>query len=524
MQGDGFIKSAKRVILIILAVLCFAAILVLLVFSVRYYMKAHKNKETVGKTDTEFKMNESGTKIANIPYGEYIKDCERPDNAVIPDIKESASGEENSKAINDAVNSLSNGGTVVIPKGEYRVGTITLKSNITLFAESGAKLVSMTAEENKDSDVPLSGAVIYAENAENITLTGGGTICGSGESYTLSPEDESPLYALKEFNLYTRVIEARHRIRFASGDKRSKLVCFKNCENVNINNIVLSDSAEWTCVIDGCENVEIKDVVIDNNMHVANTDGIDVYGSSLVNISHCFIATGDDAVVLKSPEKEINDVTVTDCVLSSLANCFKIGTETAFDVKNVRIDNCYFFLPDGITGGYSGIAIESADGAVIQNVTAENITMDGVSSPVLIWLGDRLKYDKKTVGGIDGVVIKNVSAQNTEMPSAITGCKYDGEIYRVKNVSLQNVTAVYRDTSENLSVKKNVSDGSMNDYPEITRISHRYFISHEMSDYYDLPCYSLFLRYAENTDYSGLKTTPRSCNERDELYIEDYIQ
>ena len=70
MQGDGFIKSAKRVILIILAVLCFAAISVLLVFSVRYYMKAHKNKETVGKTDTEFKMNESGTKIANIPNGE----------------------------------------------------------------------------------------------------------------------------------------------------------------------------------------------------------------------------------------------------------------------------------------------------------------------------------------------------------------------------------------------------------------------------------------------------------------------
>lgn len=103
----------------------------------------------------------------------------------------------------------------------------------------------------------------------------------------------------------------------------------------------------------------------------------------------------------------------------------------------MRIDNCYFFLPDGITGGYSGIAIESADGAVIQNITAENIKMDGISSPVLIWLGDRLKYDKKTVGGIDGVVIKNVSAQNTEMPSAITGCKHDGEIYRVKNVSLQ---------------------------------------------------------------------------------------
>lgn len=145
MSGDGFIKSAKIVIIKILAVLCFAVISVLLIFSVRYYMKAHKSKETVGKTDTEFKMNESGTKIANIPYDEYIKECKRPDDAVIPDVKESASGDENSKAINDAVNSLSNGGTVVIPKGEYRVGTITLKSNITLFAESGAKLVSMIA-------------------------------------------------------------------------------------------------------------------------------------------------------------------------------------------------------------------------------------------------------------------------------------------------------------------------------------------------------------------------------------------
>lgn len=44
--------------------------------------------------------------------------------------------------------------------------------------------------------------------------------------------------------------------------------------------------------------------------------------------------------------------------------------------------------------------------------------------------------------------------------------------------------------------------------------------SPEKSEYRDLPCYSLFIRYAENFDYKGLKTVPRECSTLQELYMD----
>lgn len=488
---------------------------------IKYYLKTHRNSDTLGRIQTEFSANEQGDRITNIPYDKYIMDMDKPVGAITADIFENATGEQNSSAINKAIASLSSGGVVYIPCGEYKVSTIKLESDITLFISEGARLVSLDCDENENSESPLYCGVIYAENAENIVVTGGGTICGNGESYTLEPEEDEPLYALQEFNLYTRVIESRKRIRFGKDTVRNNIINFNGCKNVIVDNIILEESAGWTFVLNHCEDVTVKNMVIDNSMHVANTDGIDICASSNVSISDCFIATGDDAIVLKSNDGEISDIFVENCVLSSFANCFKIGTETQFDINNINVKNCKFFLPNGITGGYAGIAIESADGANISDISIDNIEMDGISSPILIWLGDRLKYEREKVGSICNVKISNVNAVNTELPSAITGCKHNGKIYRVQNVILENINAVYRDTKENLDIRRNVSGVSMNGYPEITRVSHFYFKSHELSGYWDLPCYSLFIRYADDVQYSEYKTVPRTCSELKEIYIKD---
>ncbi|MDE5995898.1 MAG: hypothetical protein K2G56_03175, partial [Eubacterium sp.] len=295
--------------------------------------------------------------MANIPYDEYIKECSFTGKSVTPAVDESANGVENSTVINKAIEDLSQngGGTVVIPAGEYKVSTIELKSDVTLFVSKGAKLVSLDCDENEALGKPLHEAVVVANDAKNIAITGGGIICGSGESYTNEAEEESPLYALEEFNLYTRVIESRKRIRFAKDTERNHIIKLNNCTDVSINNIILNESATWTLVINCCDNVDIHNVVIDNHMHVANTDEIDIMGGNDINVDHCFIATGDDAIVLKPIDMGIHGVTVSDCTISSFANCFKIGTETQKSVDNVKVNNCYFFMPDGMTYGYSGI-------------------------------------------------------------------------------------------------------------------------------------------------------------------------
>ncbi len=484
-----------------------------------------KSKEMLPAEVTKYTADESGNRISNIPYEDIILSCTADEKALIPEgLSESGTPEDNAKAINSAIDALPQGGTVYIPEGTYKTMTVYLKSGITLFVAEGAELLSPDGEENEGSATPLDTALIVARNAENITVTGGGRINGNGISYTNEAENSEPLYALKYFNTYTRVIEARKRIRAGKDTVRNNIINLQGCKNVSLNNIILCDSAGWTCVLDNCSDVTVDRLIIDNDMHVANSDGIDITGGENYTITDCFIATGDDGIVLKPIGHEIKNVTVKNCTISSYANCFKIGTETQMDVSGITVKDCYFFIPDGFTYGYSGIAIESCDGAKVTDVTVENIEMEGVSSPLLIWLGNRYKYDKKQTGEISGITIRNITAENIELPFAVTGCiDEDGTVRRVKDVVIKNLTATYRDSEENLDIRQKVGNYTMSGYPDITRVSHVYFISHELSKYWDLPCYGGLFKHCENVKYENITVTPRSCNERPEYYLDDMI-
>ena len=145
------------------------------------------DNSTLGKTETKYTADESGSRIANIPYEDYIQEVTAPADAVtVSGLSQDAAGEENGQKIQSTIDAVSQngGGTVLIPQGEYKTNTIRLKDNVTLFVPYGAELISLTCDENTASASPLSVAVIYAENAENIAVKGGGTINGSGISYT----------------------------------------------------------------------------------------------------------------------------------------------------------------------------------------------------------------------------------------------------------------------------------------------------------------------------------------------------
>ncbi len=481
------------------------------------------NKNTRKKEKTKYYTDNSGFRIGNVPYGEYINNLDRPQEAIIPiGLSEHNTAESNGIAIQNAIDSFDeSGGTVFIPDGTYLTNTIHLKSNITLFVSRGAQLLSISCDDNEKSTSPLYKAVVCAENVENITITGGGTINGNGLTYTNEPEVKEPFYALKKFNTYLRVIETRKRIHFGKDTERNHVLYFKNCEAIKLNNIVLKDSAFWTIRFDNCFNVEIKNFIIDSHIHIANSDGIDICGGENYEINHCFIACADDAICIKSPEYSTKNVRVSDCTLTSCANCFKIGTETQYDVSDVIVKDCHFFMPDGFTYGYSGVAIESCDGANVNNINISDITMDGISSPLLIWLGNRFRYDKKDVGSVQNITLKNIKADKIEMPCAIVGC-IDNEIpHYVKNVTIENLTATYRDTGEQLNIRKKVGEYTMSGYPDIPRVSHIYWKSHKLSKYWDLPCYGVCVKHTRNIDYKNIKTIPRSCNKRKEYYLDD---
>ena len=120
------------------------------------------------------------------------------------------------------------------------------------------------------------------------------------------------------------------------------------------------------------------------------------------------------------------------------------------------------------------------------------------------------------MGAIDGVTIENIDANNIDLPCAVVGCEYDGRRYKVKNASVRNVKAVYRDCYEDPHIYRGdkVLEANMDGYPEITRVSHRYFISHALSSYYGLPVYGIYVRDVENFVLENFSVTPRQGNTR----------
>lgn len=470
-----------------------------------------------------------GAHVANVPYDEYLNYTPASDDGLVwIDVRDHGaspdkSAVENTAALQAAIDAAgaAGNGAVSVKGGTYYTGTLYMKSGVTLYIEKDSALKLPDYDDYTDAEkrTLLNGALIRAERVDDWAITGPGKLDGNGTDYTLDSANPTKNLPQETFNLKRKVLSYRDRLRNRKNEEFGCHVLYAyDCSDIRIENLIVYEPSTWTVKLELCDGVVVKDVVIDNNIYVANSDGIDVCGTSNVEISHCFIATGDDGIVLKSDSGKIENVTVRDCEIMSLANNFKIGTETGYDVSDVTVTDCYFFTAE-IAGGNSGIAIESADGANITNVNVSDIVMNNVPSAILIWLGCRLdknKGSKGEVGSIDGVTIKNVYAKDVDIASAVVGCEYKNEVYSVKNVILDNINIAYRECGEDLDVYNgnDVLHSNMNGYPEITRVSHAYLISHELSTYHDMPVYGLYMFNAENVQATAFNVKPRSVNTR----------
>ncbi len=465
----------------------------------------------------------------DIPFEEYL--YKEDVKGTVYDIRDFGAGENigfeaNTAAINSAINKAGEkGGTVLVPEGTFLCSAVVLKSNVTLFIKGTLKCVDY--ETNKKAGEKLGRGekyyvhsrcrkgFIYAENAENITICGGGRIDGSGASYCKEAKKPQKLLPLEKFHLKTYIIEFRSRIRFEKeNSERVNLIELCSCRNVDIHNVELYESACWTCNIFESDNIHIENVIINSNYHVANSDGFDLSCCKNATVRHCFIATGDDALCIKADgEMDIENILIEDCKAMSLANCFKIGTTVYRNVKNVTVRNCEFFS-DGTTGGYSGISIQSDCGGKVENILVENIKMNGITSAFLVWLGNRRQIEP---GEMKNITLRNITAENVSLPSAVTGVVHRGRLYPVEDVKLENIDVTYRDSDEEIYIREGgVGYEAMEEYPEITRICSIYTNSHEESPYWELPVYGLYVRDTENISIEGFKCKPRACNERPE--------
>lgn len=275
---------------------------------------------------------------------------------------------DDAACIQAAINQCSEegGGIVVFPRNHVFVsGPLELKSNVELHLEATA-----TLKANPDESIYKLSAFgknegegmvwIYANHAENISITGKGTIHGNGIAFMGAELEDS--YELKPLNPPTF-------------DPRPHVLTLTDVKNLTIRDVTIKEGAYWTVHLIGCDGAVIDGIQLLNNLKIRNGDGIDLDHSKNIRIANCYITSGDDCICLKNRREfeqygSCHDITVSNCVMTSRSCAIKIGSENMDSIYNVMFDNCI------ITASNRGLGIQNRDEGTVTDVTFSNIQMD----------------------------------------------------------------------------------------------------------------------------------------------------
>ena len=264
----------------------------------------------------------------------------------------------NAPAIQKAIDhcSASGGGRVLVPAGKtFMAGTIFLKSNVELYIERGATLL---ASGNPTDYTPRIThrhylAFITADDADNIAITGGGIIDGSGQQYIDTVL--SHIYRMKQERPFT--------------------IFLLSCTNVTLHDFLLRDGAVWTVRLSGCEDVVIHAIRILNDLKLPNDDAIDLDRCRNVRISNCHIESGDDCICLKACEEtagmgNCENITVTGCTLVSTSCALIVGCECRSPMRNIIFESCV------IRSSHRGLGIHLSEESDVENVLFSNMIVE----------------------------------------------------------------------------------------------------------------------------------------------------
>lgn len=424
------------------------------------------------------------------------------------------------KAIQDTIDAChdAGGGVVRVPAGDFPLGTIALKSNVTLSLDYGANLLGSTDRDDYTTeglDNPREGGphcLIYANGATDIAIEGLGVIDARGTAENF-PRDRS---------------RGRNR------GLRPRLLRMNNCDGVTFSGVTWKRPAFWGLHLVDCRNVHFDAVTVRFRNNNFNNDGLDLDGCENVLIENCDIDSGDDAICLKSSKNPCRNIVVRRCKVSSNTAAVKFGTSSRGGFIDVKITNCYFYdCPMG------AIKLQSVDGGRLENVDISRITMKDVGSPIFIRLGNRASTFSKSnekklpVGTLKNIRISEVVAEVTiEDREKTTRATYknikaedDPEItdkekskagpimitgipgHYVENVRLQNVAISFPGHGTTEDTQRPVPE-------DVDRYPEQYFFG-------VLPAWGAYIRHAKNIEFINVELNVRTTDARTKLLLDD---
>jgi hypothetical protein len=334
--------------------------------------------------------------------------------------------------------SAAGGGIVRVPPGEYSVGTIQLKDNVTLHVAAGATLFLI----QDNAQFPRGRrAMVFAENAANIGVTGRGTLDGLAEYEFVAMRGVDPEIAEEIAIARAAGLDMRRYYRIGV---QAYMLILNNCRNVLLRDISIVHSPLWSVRLNDCDRVHVRGVSIYSDLEKGvNADGIDIVSSRNVTISDSIIETADDAIVLKAiardgqPARPTENVTVTNCILTSSSTALMIGTETEANIRHVLFNNCV------IRNSNKGFGINVQDGATVSDVIISNLTIE-TSRRHWNWWGSaemcKFVLKKRTrdsrLGAIRDIVVDNVIARPRGTSTIIGHAERPIENVRLSNIDI----------------------------------------------------------------------------------------
>ncbi len=404
------------------------------------------------------------------------------------------------RSIQQAVDACSraDGGRVYLPPGEYTSGTIHLRSHVTLDIDAGATLYASTDDASYDKPT-----LIYGEDLEDVTILGRGTVDGQGEYISqVSDYDDINIHDNRVLAKAAGLSLSR---AFPKGSGTKKvyphLVFLIRCKNVSITGLSFVRSPSWTIYPYACERLRIDGIYIHTDQQQGVwADGIDPDGCKDVRISNSTIETGDDAIVLYSfnisgPPLPCENITITNCRLSSASAALKFCDCNINCIRNVTVDNCI------IDGANRGIAFMITMGGYVENVVLSNLVVNCIRYKWFWWGdGDPIFFMIERLG------------ERTGQPQA-----HEPPAGSIRNVTIRNVVAHGKGSCL-------ISGYPTSWLDHVTLEDIKLFISSDPSAGYDKAVHALQFRYARNLVVKGVDVIwekPDSAKWQSALYFAD---
>jgi polygalacturonase len=452
-------------------------------------------------------------------------------------------------AINKAIETAAaaGGGTVRFPAGTYLCFSIQLKSNIALYLDQGATILAAdpkTANGSYDKPEPNEwdmyqdfghshwrNSLIWGIGLENVSILGPGRIDGKGLTRR-SPRPRRPIQpGDRPTTLGGGITGARPQSPLGEDDDQSvmnalgnKSISLKLCRNVVLRDFSILNGGHFALLATGVDNLTIDNLKVDTNR-----DGFDIDSCRNVRISNCSVnSPNDDAIVLKSSfalgfARATENVTIANCLVSgydigSLLDAtykrnvkeapdhdgptgrIKFGTESNGGFKNITISNIVF-------DHCRGLALETVDGGLLEDVTITNITMrDVVNAPIFLRLGSRMRGPKGVAVGelrrinISNVVIYNADPRWASIISGIPG-------HNIEDVTLSNIRIYYQGGGTKEQAALEPPERETN-YPEPSMFG-------------ELPAYGFFIRHAKGIELNGVEVSYINEDQRPAFVLSD---